>query len=318
MIKKIGVLTSGGDAPGMNAAVRAVVRAGISHGLEVYAIYDGYRGLYEGKIERMYRKSVSERLNRGGTFIGTARLPEFKYAEVREVCIENLHEYGIDALVCIGGDGTYHGALELTKMGVDCIGLPGTIDNDICGTEYTIGFDTALSTIVDAVDKLRDTSSSHRRCSIVEVMGRNCGALAIHAGIAVGAEVVICAETGYNEEEVVKTVCEAAKSKRHCIVIVSEHTLDLSELEKTINERTPFSARTTVLGYIQRGGSPTPRDRILASSMGVRAVEELLKGNGGTCICEVGGKLEAISIEKALTTKRDQVTEKYREFKELW
>ena len=318
MIKKIGVLTSGGDAPGMNAAVRAVVRAGITHGLEVYAIYDGYRGLYEGKIERMYRKSVSEKLNRGGTFIGTARLPEFKYKEVREVCIENLHEYGIDALVCIGGDGTYHGALELTKMGVDCIGLPGTIDNDICGTEYTIGFDTALSTIVDAVDKLRDTSSSHRRCSIVEVMGRNCGALAIHAGIAVGAEIVICAETGFNEEEVIKTVCEAAKSKRHCIIIVSEHTIDIAALEKAINERTPFAARTTVLGYIQRGGSPTPRDRILASTMGVRAVEELLKGNGGTCICEIKGSLSAIPIEEALTLKRDQVSEKYREFKELW
>lgn len=318
MIKKIGVLTSGGDAPGMNAAVRAVVRAGISHGLEVYAIYDGYRGLYEGKIERMYRKSVSEKLNRGGTFIGTARLPEFKYKEVREICIENLHEYGIDALVCIGGDGTYHGALELTKMGVDCIGLPGTIDNDICGTEYTIGFDTALSTIVDAVDKLRDTSSSHRRCSIVEVMGRNCGALAIHAGIAVGAEIVICAETGFDEEEVIKTVCEAAKSKRHCIIIVSEHTIDLAALEKSINERTPFEARTTVLGYIQRGGSPTPRDRILASTMGVRAVEELLNGNGGTCICEIKGSLQAIPIEEALTLKRDQVSEKYREFKELW
>lgn len=318
MIKKIGVLTSGGDAPGMNAAVRAVVRAGITHGLEVYAIYDGYRGLYEGKIERMYRKSVSEKLNRGGTFIGTARLPEFKYAEVREVCIENLHEYGIDALVCIGGDGTYHGALELTKMGIYCIGLPGTIDNDIAGTDYTIGFDTALSTIVDAVDKLRDTSSSHRRCSIVEVMGRNCGALAIHAGIAVGAEIVICAETGFNEDEVIKTVCEAAKSKRHCIIVVSEHTIDVKALETAINERTPFNARTTVLGYIQRGGSPTPRDRILASTMGVKAVEELLAGNGGTCICEVGGKLVATPIEEALSKKRDQVTEKYREFKELW
>ena len=147
MIKKIGVLTSGGDAPGMNAAVRAVVRAGIANGFEMYAVYDGYRGLYEGKIERMYRKSVSEKLDRGGTFIGTARLPEFKYPEIREVCIENLHEYGIDALVCIGGDGTYRGASALDKMGVKCVGIPGTIDNDICGTDYTIGFDTALDTI---------------------------------------------------------------------------------------------------------------------------------------------------------------------------
>ena len=318
LIKKIGVLTSGGDAPGMNAAVRAVVRAGITNGFEVYAIYDGYRGLYEGKIERMYRKSVSEKLNRGGTFIGTARLPEFSQKEVREVCIENLHEYGIDALVCIGGDGTYHGAWELDKMGVKCIGLPGTIDNDISGTEYTIGFDTALTTIVDAVDKLRDTSSSHRRCSIVEVMGRNCGALAIHAGIAVGAEAVVCKETGYNEDDVVNTVIEAAKSKRHAIVIVSEHTCDIDDLTRAINERTPFNARKTVLGYIQRGGTPTPRDRILASTMGVQAVRELVKGNSGCCICEVKGKLEAIPFEIALTQKRDQVSEKCAMFKELW
>ena len=318
MIKKIGVLTSGGDAPGMNAAVRAVVRAGIYNGFEMYAIYDGYRGLYEGKIERMYRKNVSEKLNRGGTFIGTARLPEFANEEVRKVCIENLYEYGIDALVCIGGDGTYRGALALDKMGVKCIGIPGTIDNDVCGTEYTIGFDTALSTIVDAVDKLRDTSSSHRRCSIVEVMGRNCGALAVHAGIAVGAEVVVCRETGFDIDDICKLVTDAAKTKRHAIVIVSEHLLDINELAKVINERTPFVARTTILGYIQRGGTPTPRDRILASTMGVRAITELKNGNSGCCICEVKGKLEAIKFEDALKMERDQVSEKYQAFKELW
>lgn len=318
MIKKIGVLTSGGDAPGMNAAVRAVVRAGLANGFEMYAIYDGYRGLYEGKIERMYRKSVSEKLDRGGTFIGTARLPEFKYPEIREVCIENLQEYGIDALVCIGGDGTYRGAYALDKMGVKCIGVPGTIDNDICGTDYTIGFDTALNTIVEAIDKLRDTSSSHRRCSIVEVMGRNCGALAIHAGIAVGAEVVVCAETGYNPDEVIQVVREAAKTKRHAIVIVSEHVTDINELTKAINEKTPFNARATVLGYIQRGGVPTPRDRILASTMGVKAIHELKEGRSGSCICEVNGKIVPVPFDVALTQKRDQVTENYKTFKELW
>lgn len=318
MIKKIAVLTSGGDAPGMNAAIRAVVRTGISLGLEVYAIYDGYKGLYEGKIERMFRKSVSEKLNRGGTFIGTARLPEFKYKEIREVCLENLHEYGIDALVAIGGDGTYHGALELSKMGLNVIGLPGTIDNDIAGTDYTIGFDTALSTIVEAVDKLRDTSSSHRRCSIVEVMGRNCGALAIQAGIAVGAEVVVTPEKGYDEEEVVSIVCDAARVKRHAIVIVSEHVTDVNAMEKVINERTPFAARTTVLGYIQRGGTPTPRDRILASTMGVMAVEELVKGVSGACICEDGGKLVSKPIEEALSNSRDQVSDKLDAFKKLY
>jgi len=318
MIKKVGVLTSGGDAPGMNAAIRAVVRAGINHNFEVYGIYDGYRGLYEGKIERLYRKSVSEKINQGGTFLGTARLKEFTNPEIRQVAIDNLHEYGIDALVCIGGDGTYHGAWELEKMGVKCIGLPGTIDNDISGTDFTIGFDTALSTVVDAVDKLRDTSSSHRRCSIIEVMGRNCGAIAIWAGISVGAEVVACRETGYNEEEIIQTIRNASKTKRHAIVIVTEHLTDVYNLEKLITENTQFEARATVLGHIQRGGRPTPRDRVLASTMGVMAIEELSKGNSGCAICEVDNKLVAVPFEKALQTKRDQVTEKYKAFKQLW
>ena len=318
MIKKVGVLTSGGDAPGMNAAVRAVVRAGLANGFEVYAIYDGYRGLYEGKIEKMYRKSVSEKLNKGGTFIGTARLPEFQYPEIREACVENLHEFGIDALICIGGDGTYRGAYELDKMGVATIGLPGTIDNDVCGTDYTIGFDTALTTIVDAVDKLRDTSSSHRRCSIVEVMGRHCGALAIWAGIAVGAEVVICEETGYDEEEIVKTIRDAARFKRHAIVIVSENFIDIKHLEQRLNDDTPFEARTTILGYVQRGGSPTPRDRVLASVMGVKAIECLKEGISGVCICLKDEKIVATPFGEALKMKKNQVEEKYKVFKELW
>lgn len=318
MIKKVGVLTSGGDAPGMNAAVRAVVRAGLANGFEVYAIYDGYRGLYEGKIEKMYRKSVSEKLNKGGTFIGTARLPEFQYPEIREACVENLHEFGIDALICIGGDGTYRGAYALDKMGVSTIGLPGTIDNDVCGTDYTIGFDTALTTIVDAVDKLRDTSSSHRRCSIVEVMGRHCGALAIWAGIAVGAEVVICEETGYDEEEIVNTIRDAARFKRHAIVIVSENFIDIKHLEQRLNDDTPFEARTTILGYVQRGGSPTPRDRVLASMMGVKAIECLKEGISGVCICLKDEKIVATPFGEALKMKRNQVEDKYKVFKELW
>lgn len=318
MIRKIGVLTSGGDAPGMNAAIRAVVRTGISNDLEVYGIQDGYRGLYEGKIERLYRKSVSETINRGGTFLGTERLPEFKYKEVREVGIENLHKYGIDALVCIGGDGTYRGALSLTEMGINCVGIPGTIDNDVAGTDYTIGFDTALNTIVDAVDKLRDTSSSHRRCSIIEVMGRNCGALAINAGIAVGAELVITSETGYNEQELIETICQAAKTKKHAIVIVAEKVTNIQDLATLITAKTPFQARASILGHIQRGGCPTPRDRVLASMMGVRAVEELIKGNGGVCICEVNNSLQAIPFTTALTMKKDQVSDKMKAFKELW
>ncbi len=318
MIKKIGVLTSGGDAPGMNAAIRAVVRTGINLGLEVYGIYDGFKGLYEGKIERLFRKSVSEKINQGGTFLGTARLKEFANPEIREVAIENLQEYGIDALVCIGGDGTYHGAWALDKMGIKCIGIPGTIDNDISGTDFTIGFDTALNTVVDAVDKLRDTSSSHRRCSIIEVMGRNCGAIAIWTGISVGAEVVACKETGYNEDEIVETIRNASKSKRHAIVIVTEHLTDVDKLAELITANTQFEARATVLGHIQRGGKPTPKDRVLASVMGVKAVEELVNGNNGCAICQVDNKLVPIPFEQALKTKRDQVTEFYKAFKQLW
>ena len=254
----------------------------------------------------------------GVRFLGTERLPEFQYEEVRQVAIERLNEYGIDALVCLGGDGTYRGALALTQMGINCVGVPCTIDNDVAGTDYTIGFDTALNTIVDAVDKLRDTSSSHRRCSLIEVMGRNCGALAIHAGIAVGAEFVITSETGYNEEELIESICNAAKTKRHAIVIVAEKVTNVQELAKLITAKTPFQARASILGHIQRGGCPTPRDRVLASCMGVKAVEELIKGNGGCCICEVNNSLVAIPFEEALTMKKDQITEKMKSFKELW
>lgn len=318
MVKKVAVLTSGGDAPGMNAAVRAIVRTGLAHGLEMYAVYDGYKGLYEGKIERMYRKSVAEKLNRGGTFIGTARLPEFVHPEIRQVCVENLQEYGIDALVTIGGDGTYRGAHELEKMGVFTVGIPGTIDNDVAGTDYSIGFDTALTTIVEAIDKLRDTSSSHRRCSIVEVMGRHCGALAIWAGIAVGAEVVICEETGYDEAKVIQTIQDAARVKKHAIVIVSENFIDIKHLEKVLNDFTPFEARTTILGYVQRGGCPSPRDRVLASMMGAKAVECLVNNISGVCMCSVNEKIVAIPFEEALKMKKNQVEEKYKVFEELW
>lgn len=318
MIKKVGILTSGGDAPGMNAAIRAVVRTSIYNNLEVYGIYDGYRGLYEGKIERLFRKSVSERLMRGGTFLGTARLPEFSNPEIREVAIENLNEYGIDALVTIGGDGTFRGALALDKMGIKCVGIPGTIDNDINGTDYTIGFDTAMNTVIDAIDKLRDTSSSHRRCSIIEVMGRNCGAIAIWTGIAVGAEYVASKETGFDIDDIVEVIRQASRFKRHAVVIVTENLTNVDELAKINTEKTPFEARATVLGHVQRGGSPTVRDRVLASTMGVKAVEELLKGNSGCCICEVGNKLVAIPFEEALKMEKDDLMDKYRALKVLW
>lgn len=318
MIKKIGILTSGGDAPGMNAAIRAVTRTAIQKGLEVYGIYDGYRGLCEGKIERLYRRSVSETINKGGTFLGTARLPEFSEYETRLIALEQLQKYEIDAIVAIGGDGTYRGALALSKMGIKCMAIPGTIDNDIGGTDYAIGFDTALNTVVEAVDKLRDTSSSHRRCSIIEVMGRNCGEIAIWTGLAVGAEIVASKELGLDVEAIIDNINKAGQVKRHAIVIITEHMINVDKLAKEITERTPFEARATILGHIQRGGKPTARDRVLASTMGVKAVNALIEGANGGCVCEINNQLVIVPIEKALNDKRNSVLEKYEDFKMLW
>lgn len=318
MIKKIGVLTSGGDAPGMNAAIRAVVRTAIFNGLEVYGIMDGYLGMYEGRIERLYRKSVSEKLGFGGTFLGTARLPEFSDEKVRKIAIDNLGIYGIDALVTIGGDGTYHGALSLSEMGIHTVGVPGTIDNDISGTDYTIGFDTALNTVVEAVDKLRDTSSSHRRCSIIEVMGRNCGDIAIWTAIAVGAECVVCKETGFDLEYILNNVTEAAKSKNHAIIIVAENMVDVNWLANEVSAKTPFGARATILGHIQRGGRPTAKDRVLASEMGVKAVEALMDGESGVCVCQKNNLIVTMPIKDALGDDTPPVLEKYRVFRKLW
>lgn len=318
IIKRIGVLTSGGDAPGMNAAVRAVVRAGIDYGLEVYGVYNGYLGLCNGQIERLYRKSVSDKLRLGGTFLGTARLPEFTEKAVREKAIENMKLMGLDALVCIGGDGTYRGALSLSEMGVPTIGVPGTIDNDIAGTEYTIGFDTALNTAVEGVDKLRDTSASHHRCSIVEVMGRHCGDIAVHTAIAVGAEYVVCKETGFNMEHLIATISKASETKNHAIIIVAENMIDINELAREVSARTSFQARTTVLGYVQRGGKPSARDRVMASQMGVKAVEALLAGESGTCVCINNEKMVTKPIKEVLGHNNQVLDDKYRVFKRLW
>ena len=317
MVKRIGVLTSGGDAPGMNAAIRAVVRSGIDHGLEVYAIYNGYLGMYEGNIERMYRKSVSDKLRMGGTFIGTARLPEFSEEEVRKVAIDNLRHYDIDAVVCIGGNGTYMGAYELSKMGMPTIGIPGTIDNDIVGSDYTIGFDTALNTAVECVDKLRDTSSSHHRCSIVEVMGRDCGDLALWTAIAVGAEYVISKETGFNLDDLIDNINKAAKTKNHAIIIVAENMVDVNYLAKEVSSKTPFQARASVLGHIQRGGKPSAHDRVMASEMGAKAIEALLDGESGTCVCIRDDKIITRPILEALSGDND-LKDKYKVFKSLW
>ncbi|MEH6451686.1 MAG: 6-phosphofructokinase [Psychromonas sp.] len=285
MIKKIGVLTSGGDAPGMNAAIRAVVREALHNGVEVYGIYDGYAGLHKGNIKKLDRGSVSDIINSGGTFLSSARFPEFKQESVRKQAIENLKKHGIEALVVIGGDGSYMGAQKLTEMGYPCIGIPGTIDNDIPGTTYTIGYDTALNTVVDAIDRLRDTSSSHKRISIVEIMGRYCGDLTLRAAVAGGIEFVVIPEKAYNEAELVAQIeAGIAKGKKHMLVAICEHVTDVEALAKHIESKTKRETRATILGHIQRGGSPRARDRIMASRMGSYAVKILLDGEQGRCV----------------------------------
>lgn len=292
MIQRIGVLTSGGDAPGMNAAVRAVVRTALSKNIEVYGIYDGYLGLHKGKIKKLERHHVSDMINRGGTFLGSARFPEFKEESVRAEAIENLRELDIEALVVIGGDGSYMGAKKLTEMGFPCIGLPGTIDNDIAGTDYTIGFHTALNTVLDAIDRLRDTCSSHNRISIVEIMGRYCGDLTMMAALAGGAEYAIVPEKGFNLEELVQTIGEdVKKGKKHAIIAITEHVTDVNELAIRIEERTRLETRATILGHTQRGGAPVAFDRVMASEMGAFAVELLIAGEGGRCVGIQSNKL---------------------------
>lgn len=301
----IGILTSGGDAPGMNAAIRAVVRSALGEGYRVFAIYDGYKGLLEDNIEEIGRYFVSEIINRGGTKLRTARLDSFKDEEVRKQAVKVLKKHDIDTLVCIGGDGTYRGALGLSRLGIHCVCLPGTIDNDIASTEQTIGFDTALNTIVEAIDKLRDTSSSHQRCSIIEVMGRRCGDLAVNAGIASGAELIISSERVMNDEMIIQSLLEdKAKGKMHEIVVVTELLTDVHALAKKIEQQVGIECRATVLGHVQRGGVPSAVDRILASRMGVAAVDAIRKGYNS---CVVGIKQNNIvycDIEEALAAQR--------------
>lgn len=319
MVRKIGVLTSGGDAPGMNAAIRSVTRIALNNGVEVVGVYNGYRGLLEESFLQMSRSDVSDILDKGGTKLGSARLPEFREEAVQDVCVKNLKRAGIDALVVVGGDGSYRGALALTKKGINCIGLPGTIDNDIPGTDFTIGFDTALHTCVENVDKLRDTSSSHHRCSIVEVMGNHCGDLALYTAISCGAEMVITPETGYDELEVLEKLryLGDAVKKNHAIVIISEKICDVDALAKKVSSHTDFSGRATVLGHIQRGGSPSPTDRMLASRMGEKAVDLLMEGIGGHCIGIIDNEITSMPIQEALERPRKSRKHLYRLFDRL-
>ena len=290
----------------MNAAIRAVVRKAISNGVKVKGIKKGYQGLLNEEIIDLDRTSVSDTIQRGGTILGTARCSEFKYEEGQAQGAEMCKKHGIDGVVVIGGDGSYRGAQALARHGINTIGVPGTIDLDIACTDYTIGFDTALRTIVEAVDKLRDTSSSHHRCSVVEVMGNRCGDLAIWSGIACGAEIVCTSETGFEETEILERLrdLDVIRKKRHAIVIISEKMTDVHQFARKISLSTGFSGRATVLGHVQRGGSPTPTDRVLASRMGEKAVDLLMQGIGGQCVGIKDNKMIATPIEEALNLPR--------------
>ncbi|MFL0268934.1 6-phosphofructokinase [Candidatus Clostridium radicumherbarum] len=304
-MKTIGILTSGGDAPGMNAAIRAVVRTGLDKGLKVMGIQRGYSGLLNGEIFEMNRHSVSDIIHRGGTMLMTARCEEFKKEEIRKKAAQILKVFGIDGLVVIGGDGSFTGARLLSELGVKTIGIPGTIDNDLAYTQYTIGFDTALNTVLDAVNKLRDTSTSHERISIVEVMGRNCGDIALYAGLAGGAESIIVPEKGYDLDDICKTVLDGKlKGKLHNLIILAEGVGGANELAEKIEDITGIETRATILGHIQRGGSPSAFDRILASEMGAHAVELLVQGKTSRVIGTRGGEIMDLDTIEALNFKR--------------
>ncbi len=306
MVRRIAVLTSGGDAPGMNAAVRAVIRAGLYQGKEMFVIFDGYKGLVEGDIRQVTKEFTQDIINRGGTILRSSRLPEFKEEAIQLKAIERLRDLDIDALVGIGGDGTYRGLLDLARHGFPVIGIPGSIDNDVASTDWTIGFYTALNTICDCVDKIKDTSSSHQRCSIIEVMGRHCGDLAVYSSIAEAAELTITYDHPYDEEHIFKKLRKLkAQKKSHAIVIVSENLLDVHDLAKKIEDKTGFDTNVEILGHLQRGGAPTAFDRILASRMGAKAIECLLNGEYGKVIGSVKEDIVAIDIEEALAMKRD-------------
>ena len=317
-MKKIAVLTSGGDAPGMNAAIRAVVRTAIHNGIEVMGVQRGYAGLINGELFPMNRSSVSDIIQRGGTILRTARCLEFKQEEVRKEAAQILADNGVEALVVIGGDGSFTGAKLLSKLGVKTIGLPGTIDNDLTYTDYTIGFDTALNTVVDAIDKIRDTSTSHERVSIVEVMGRNCGDIALHTDVACGAEYIITPEQGYDKDELCKVILEGKKAgKMHNLVLLAEGVGGASELSKYIEDKTGIETRATVLGHIQRGGAPSAFDRVLASRMGSKAIELLMEGKTSKVVGIKDNEIFDQDIDEALALDRRFDKELYRISEEI-
>ena len=305
-VRRIGVLTSGGDAPGMNAAVRAVVRAAIFRGIEVVGIRRGYNGLINGDIVRLDEKSVAHIINRGGTMLYTARSTEFMTEEGQQKAVNTCKMLGLEGIVAIGGDGTFRGALALSKHGISVVGIPGTIDNDIACTNYCIGFDTAANTAIECIDKLRDTMQSHERCSVVEVMGRSAGHLALYVGLAVGATAVLVPESDQDfDTEVIEKIRNARLNGfTHYMVVVAEGAGSAFQVAERIKEETALEPRVTVLGHIQRGGNPTARDRVTATRMGYRAVDILASGGTNRIVCLRNGTMCDMDIDEALAMQK--------------
>lgn len=305
-IKRIGVLTSGGDAPGMNPCVRSVVRTAIYHGIECYGIRRGWHGLIHGDIIKLDEKNIGHIINRGGTILYTARSKEFMTEEGQCKAVSTCKFLGLDGIVAIGGDGTFRGAQALSRHGINVIGIPATIDNDICCTNYCIGFDTAANTAIECIDKLRDTMQSHERCSVVEVMGRNAGFLAMYVGLAVGATAVLVPENPVNfEKDVIEKIRQARfNGFTHYMIVVAEGAGSASDIAKQIKESIDLDPRVTVLGHIQRGGTPTGRDRVNATKMGFMAVKLLMEGKTNRIVCTNEGSYRDIDIEEGLSMQK--------------
>ena len=318
-VKRIGVLTSGGDAPGMNAAVRAVVRSALYRGIECIGIRRGYNGLITGDIVRLDATSVTHIINRGGTILYTARSDEFRSLEGQKKAASVCKLLGLDGIVGIGGDGTFRGLVELSKQGVSVVGIPATIDNDIVCTDYTIGYDTAANTAVEAIDRLRDTMQSHERCSVVEVMGRNAGHLALYVGLAVGATAVLVPEKTYNfERDIVEKIRQARlNGTTHYMIVVAEGAGSAIDVGNRINETLGMDPRVTILGHIQRGGTPSARDRVMATRMGYHAVEALAEGKTNRVICAHAGSMVDIDIMEGLAMKKGLNEQQYAVLKAM-
>jgi 6-phosphofructokinase 1 len=310
--KTIAVLTSGGDSSGMNAAIRAVVRTGIFHGMRVLGIMRGFQGLINGEIQEMKLSSVADIIHRGGTVLQTARSSEFMTDQGRKKALNILEVFGIEGLVIIGGDGSFRGAVELGKLGAKVIGVPGTIDNDIAFTDYTIGFDTAVNTVVEAIGRIRDTTSSHNRANIIEVMGRNSGDISLYAGLAGGAESIVIPEVGYDIDDVCRRIMQGRnRGKLHSIIILAEGVGGAFEMAKAIEEKIAVETRVTILGHVQRGGSPSAFDRVLASRMGARAVELLMENKSSRMVGIYNNKIQDFDLEKVLAGKKAFNSELY-------